>query len=239
MYGDTTGETDDLGLPVRLDWARDYRGKALVVYGHVAVAEARWLNNTVNIDTGCAFGGSLSALRYPEKELVSVPAHATYHEPPRPLVAAPPDRGDVLELADVLGKRLVETSLAGRITIREGNATAALEVMSRFAIDPRWLIYLPPTMSPTEASTQPGLLEHPDQAFGHFGRHGVNRVVCEEKHMGSRAVVVVCRDEEAAERRFGICPPSGVGVCYTRTGRSMFEDSGSGWRPTGSASTAS
>jgi protein phosphatase len=224
LYGDTTGEVDELGLPVRRDWAADYRGRALVVYGHVAVAEARWLNNTVNIDTGCVFGGRLTALRYPEREIVSVSARAMHFEPARPLLAAPPVRGDVLELTDVLGKRLVETSLAGRVTIREENATAALEVMSRFAIDPHWLIHLPPTMSPTEASTEPGLLEHPDQAFAYFTRQGVGRVVCEEKHMGSRAVVVVSRDEEAAERRFGARPPSGVGVCHTRTGRSMFDD---------------
>ncbi|HEY7199878.1 MAG TPA: polynucleotide kinase-phosphatase [Candidatus Dormibacteraeota bacterium] len=225
MYGDTTGETDELGLPVRLDWAAEYRGRAMVVYGHVAVAEARWLNNTVNIDTGCAFGGSLTALRYPEREVVSVPARASYYEPIRPLAPpAAPETAGVLDLADVLGKRLVETSLAGRIAIREENATAALEAMSRFAIDPRWLVYLPPTMSPTEASARPELLEHPDEAFAHFARAGVRTVVCEEKHMGSRAVVVVCRDEAAAERRFGVSPPSGIGVCHTRTGRSMFED---------------
>ncbi|HYW24615.1 MAG TPA: polynucleotide kinase-phosphatase [Terriglobales bacterium] len=224
MYGDTTGETDELGLPVRLDWAAEYRGRSMVVYGHVAVPEARWLNNTVNIDTGCVFGGRLTALRYPEREVVSVPARATYFDSVRPLAPPPTDRTDVLDLADVLGKRLVETSLAGRIAIREENATAALEVMSRFAIDPRLLVYLPPTMSPAEASARPGLLEHPEEALAYFARSGVRRVVCEEKHMGSRAVLVVCRDEAAAERRFGVAPPGGVGVCHTRTGRSMFED---------------
>jgi protein phosphatase len=223
MYGDATGETDSDGMAVRRDWAADHRGRALVVYGHMAHIEPRWLNNTVNIDTGCVFGGSLTALRYPEREIVSVAARAMYHDRGRPLAPVQPARDDVLELTDVLGKRLVETSLAGRIAIREENATAALEVMSRFAIDPHWLVYLPPTMSPTEASTRPGLLEHPEQALAYFARQGVQRVVCEEKHMGSRAVVVVCRDEVAAERRFGVRPPSGVGVCYTRTGRSMFD----------------
>src|SRR5215467_7661697 len=230
MYGETTGETDELGLPVRLDWAAEYRGRSLVVYGHVAVPEARWLNNTINIDTGCVFGGRLTALRYPEREIVSVPARAAYFESIRPLAPPPSDRAGVLDLADVLGKRLVETSLAGRIAIREENATAALEVMSRFAIDPRWLVYLPPTMSPAEASARPGLLEHPEEAFAYFARSGVRRVVCEEKHMGSRAVLVVCRDEAAAERRFGVAPPGGVGVCHTRTGRSMFEDGDLGRR---------
>ncbi len=224
LYGETTGETDEFGLPVRLDWAQNYRGRALVVYGHVAVAEPRWLNNTVNIDTGCVFGGNLTALRYPEKELVSVPAASTYYEPTRPLAAPVPERDDLLDVSDVLGKRLIETPLAGKVTIREENATAALEVMSRFAIDPHWLIYLPPTMSPTESTSRLGLLEHPDEAFAYYSKHGVDRVVCEEKHMGSRAVVIVCRDEESAIDRFGLAPRNGIGVCYTRTGRPMFPD---------------
>ena len=78
LYGETTGETDDFGLPVRYNWAADYRGRAMVVYGHTPVAEPEWLNRTINIDTGCVFGGKLTALRYPEKELVSVPSLQTF-----------------------------------------------------------------------------------------------------------------------------------------------------------------
>src|SRR5207248_1099653 len=118
LFGDTTGETDEFGLPVRLNWAADYRGQAMVVYGHTPVAE--------------------------------------------------------------------------------GNRLAALEVMSRFAANPRWLVYLPPTMAPPESSKLPGLLEHPAEVFDHYRKHHIARVVCQEKHMGSRAVVIVCRDEAAA-----------------------------------------
>lgn len=85
MYGETTGEVDESGLPVRLDWALDYRGRATVVYGHTPVQEPVWVNNTLCIDTGCCFGGKLTALRYPEMTLVSVPARRTYEEPARPL----------------------------------------------------------------------------------------------------------------------------------------------------------
>ena len=88
LYGDTTGETDEYGLPVRYPWAEDYRGSALVVYGHTPVPEAVWVNKTICIDTGCVFGGRLSALKYPERELVSVQAHDVYYEPIRPLAAA-------------------------------------------------------------------------------------------------------------------------------------------------------
>jgi protein phosphatase len=83
LYGETTGETDEFGLPVRYNWAADYRGKAMVVYGHTPVPEALFLNNTVNLDTGCVFGGKLTALRHPEKEVVSVAAQRTYYEPAR------------------------------------------------------------------------------------------------------------------------------------------------------------
>ena len=228
LYGDTTGETDDYGLPVRYPWADEYRGRAMVVYGHTPVPTASFVNNTICVDTGCVFGGSLTALRYPERELVSVPATAVHFEPSRPLVPAPAAvdtadglAGDELDLADVLGRRHVQTALTGVVTINEDNARAALEVMSRFAADPRWLVYLPPTMAPPATSALEGWLEHPLEAFDEFRRDGVAEVVCEEKHMGSRAVVVLCRTPEVGTARFGI---TGDGVVLTRTGRAFFDD---------------
>ncbi len=87
LYGQTTGEIDEYGLPVRLDWAQEYRGQAIVVYGHTPVREPTWTNRTIDIDTGCVFGGALTALRYPELEMVQVPARRVYYEPARPLPA--------------------------------------------------------------------------------------------------------------------------------------------------------
>src|SRR3954468_11553819 len=87
LYGETTGETDEFGLPIRFNWAAEYRGSATVVYGHTPVPEPEWLNRTINIDTGCVFGGKLTALRYPERELVSVPSKETYAVPARPFIA--------------------------------------------------------------------------------------------------------------------------------------------------------
>lgn len=212
MYGESTGETDEYGLPVRYPWADDYRGRATVLYGHTPVTELRWVNNTLCLDTGVVFGGKLSALRYPEREPVSVAAEQVWYEPVRPLAATTVATGDavvrrdpgVLDLDDVLGKRVVQTRHHGRIGVQEENAGAALEVMSRFAVDPRWLVYLPPTMSPCATSESDGYLEHPAEAFAYYRSEGVRRVVCEEKHMGSRAVVVVTRSAEAALRRFGL-----------------------------------
>src|SRR6516225_1440778 len=229
LYGQTTGETDEFGLPVRYPWANEYRGKALVLYGHTPVPEAEWINNTLCLDTGCVFGGGLTALRYPEREIVSVPAAAVYYEPARPFpantgaAAAGPARREpeVLDIRDVTGGRIVDTAYVTRIRVREDNAAAALEVMSRFAIDPRWLLYLPPTMSPVATSSRPDLLEHPEQAFDAYRADGVAAVVCEEKHMGSRAVLLVCRSAGVALTRFGSADEAG-GALWTRTGRPFF-----------------
>ncbi|WP_166025531.1 polynucleotide kinase-phosphatase [Streptomyces chilikensis] len=224
LYGDTTGETDEFGLPVRYPWAEDYRGRAAVVYGHTPVPTATWLNNTICLDTGAVFGGKLTALRYPERELVEVPAEQVWYEPVKPLVNEAPGghQGRPLDLDDVRGRRIVETRHAGRISVREENAAAALEVISRFAVDPRLLPYLPPTMAPTATSQAEGYLEHPVEAFAQYAAAGVERVVCEEKHMGSRAVALVCRDAAAARERFGVDGPTGS--LHTRTGRPFFDD---------------
>jgi Calcineurin-like phosphoesterase. len=86
LYGENTGEIDKYGLPIRYNWASDYKGKAIVVYGHTPQAEALRINNTINIDTGCVFGGKLTAYRYPEGEIVDVEALKPYYEPSRPFL---------------------------------------------------------------------------------------------------------------------------------------------------------
>jgi protein phosphatase len=115
LFGETTGETDEYGLPVRYDWAAEYRGRAMVVYGHTPVAEPEWLNRTINIDTGCVFGGKLTALRYPEKEMISVLAMREYYAPAKPFlspVTTQPELThqqqleDLLDIDDVTGKRI-------------------------------------------------------------------------------------------------------------------------------------
>ncbi len=232
LYGETTGETDEYGLPVRYNWAAEYRGEAMVIYGHTPVSEAQWLNNTLCIDTGCVFGGRLTALRYPEREMVSVPAREVYYasvKPLSPLVedaqgqSAQLDYDDLLDIEDVLGKRFVTTGGDRRVRVSEEQALPALEVMSRFAVHPKWLTYLPPTMSPTQTSERPGYLERPEEAFAFYREQEIDELVCEEKHMGSRAVVTICKNADVARERFGI-DTGEQGVCYTRTGRRFFND---------------
>ncbi|TPE43321.1 polynucleotide kinase-phosphatase [Pontibacter mangrovi] len=234
LYGETTGEVDEFGLPVRHDWAKGYRGKASVVYGHTPVPGIDWLNNTLNIDNGCVFGGRLTALRYPERETLSVESQAVYAEPVRPVIPDTAEAGttqqledDMLDISLVREKYIVETGVGKRIIVREENAIAALEVMSRFSIDPKWLVYLPPTMSPPETSALPEYLEHPLEVFAYYRKHGVRQLICEEKHMGSRAVAIVCKDPEVAVSRFGMQHPA-PGIIYTRTGRRFFTDMATG-----------
>jgi protein phosphatase len=234
LFGETTGESDEYGLPIRHNWAADYRGSTTVVYGHTPIMQAEWLNNTICIDTGCVFGGSLTALRWPEKELVSVPAKRVYCESIRPLssnaalngLSLQQQNDDLLDITLVSGKRIVETTLARAITIGEGGAAAALEVMARYAVSPKWLIYLPPTMSPAATSKRDGILEHPEDAFGYYRAEGVAEAVVQEKHMGSRALIVICRDEDTARERFGVTAGE-TGMVYSRTGRAFFNEPGS------------
>jgi protein phosphatase len=228
MYGETTGEIDEFGLPVRANWAKNYRGAATVVYGHVPVLQAEWLNNSIDIDTGCVFGGKLTALRYPERQLMEVPAAQVYYEPIKPLgdlsaMTGQQQADDILDLADVIGKRRIDTRLQPQITISEERSIAALEVLSRFAANPKWLIYLPPTMSPVATAKLDNYLEYPTQAFDYYRKQGIDRVICEEKHMGSRAIVIVGNSHAAIAKRFGI-DDEGIGICYTRTGRRFFTD---------------
>ena len=231
LYGETSGETDEFGPAHPLQLGRRLpRRRPCGVRPHAGaarrMAEPHHLHRhrlRIRRQPHC--------LALPEKELVSVPARRVYVEPARPLGASPSEgrsaqqqEDDVLDIDDVRGKRFIATRLRGSITVREHQASAALEVISRFAVNPQWLIYLPPTMAPSDSSKRGGLLEHPDEAFAYFRGNDVRSVVCEEKHMGSRVVAIVCRDADAALRRFGATPDDGAGCLYTRTGRRVFDD---------------
>ena len=223
LYGDTTGETDDYGLPVRYPWAQDYRGQATVVYGHTPVPTAEWINNTICLDTGVVFGGTLTALRYPEREIVSVPAEQEWYEPVRPLAPAaadrqPPCSGSTTSPGPGGSRRPRRQGQDPRGELRRGAGDH--EPLRRRPA----LADLPPAhhvaARPRRSRRVPGA---PGAGLRRVRRMGVTAVVCEEKHMGSRAIAVIARDEAAAERRFGIGDGS-TGVVYTRTGRPFFAD---------------
>lgn len=96
LYGETLGTPGPDGLPQRVDWGLRYHGRALVAYGHTPVLAPRWQGRTVDLDTGCVFGGALTALRWPEEELVAEPARRQYSVPGRAVrqdpFVAPPER---------------------------------------------------------------------------------------------------------------------------------------------------
>ena len=184
--------------------------------------------NTLCSDTGCGFGGQLTALRWPERETGSVTPARQYAEPAKPLDhdagrSAQQDHDRLLYFDDYATKMRIETRFRSTIQIPEENSLAALEVMSRFAIDPRWLIYLPPTMAACPTALDGPFLEHPTQAIQHYVDRGVTDLVAEEKHMGSRALMVIAKDAAMAKQRFGV-EDGKAGVIYTRTGRPFFKD---------------
>lgn len=78
MFGVTTGRFDEDGLPVRINWAKDYEGPPAVAYAHTPVAEPVWYHDTIDLDTGCVFGHRLSAMRWPERDVAWVPAIREY-----------------------------------------------------------------------------------------------------------------------------------------------------------------
>jgi protein phosphatase len=219
LYGDVDGSTDEAGFPVRGDWAQSYRGKRRVIYGHTPVARAQWVNNTIDIDTGCVFGGALSALRYPELEVLSVPARQQYAAPGKPLSPAASDP-NILDLADFSGPQRLDVRTFGTVALREAELLGALETFGRFGAAPTGVLYLPPTMSPVETSALPGLLEHPREAFAYYREQGLDAVICQEKHMGSRGLLLLTRRDEVARQHFGL----EHGLIYTRTGRRFFRD---------------
>ncbi len=230
LYGDAVGEDED-GKPLRRDWAPGYAGVPAVVYGHVPQHGLDWVNGTLCIDTGCVFGGRLTALRWPEREIVQVEARRAYAvgriAPARPAGRSAQVEADMarpIDVADVVVDRAVDTGLLGRVKVG-GNAMAgAVEAYTRFGVDPRWMVHLPPTMSPCDTSRDPSLIERPDEALAYY-RGQVDAIVLEGKHMGSRAVAVVCRDADAALRRFGVAASEGPpGTIHTRTGQPFFPD---------------
>lgn len=115
----------------------------------------------------------------------------------------------------------VDTKLLTSVRVSPDAGAAAARVLSRYTVDPRWLIYLPPGMCAVQSSVADTPLEHPDTALEYYRLQGIRKVIVEEKHAGSRSIVVVCRDEAAGAERFGI---AGFGCAYTRNGRAFFRN---------------
>jgi SAM-dependent methyltransferase len=140
--------------------------------------------------------------------------------PPAPADAAAPASAGWPCLEDVAGRRTVSTRL-GAVHVTADESAAALEPISRFAVDPRWLVYLPATTPAAETQAGTGAREHPSAALAYYRARGVERVALQELHAGTRVAVVVCRDAGAARNRFGAAAGE-TGAVYTAVGRRWF-----------------
>ncbi|MBL0018767.1 MAG: polynucleotide kinase-phosphatase [Bacteroidetes bacterium] len=228
LYGETTGETDEFGLPVRHNWAGEYEGKALVVYGHTPIPEPIWQKNTVNIDTGCVFGGMLTALRYPTREIVSVKPKEMHSQPLRPLhwnnQFTAVQKIDPSISMDLVGPRaLVSTRHGYHLTLQPQQVATVLQMMALEVVRREWLIYLPAPVSAPTSSQLPGTLEHPAQAFDYYRKKNLVQLATWAIPVGTSVVVVLCRNEAAAKKRFMV-ENDGLGSIHTRTGRPYFSN---------------
>ncbi|WP_028776440.1 polynucleotide kinase-phosphatase [Shimazuella kribbensis] len=220
-YGEVEG-FDKQGKPMRKDWFQQHQNSQLIIWGHDPKPQAIFIKNTVNIDQGVVFGGNLTAFRFPEKEFVQVPAQQDYADAKdNPLHIWEEQRLTPPNIMGLIDGYSVQVEQYGEIKVPGKMVKTALDDLSHFTIPLEELTYIPPTMSPTpQVSKLSTYLEHPAEAFAYYRSNEVNKMVVEKKHMGSRAVLLVFRDEESAEKYIG---RKIEGVIYTRTGRPFFQ----------------
>lgn len=219
-YGDNDG-FDDLGKPIRKDWTLHHRSKMLVIWGHDPRPRPLRLNQTINIDQGVVFGGSLTAFRYPEQTFVQVEANRDYAQVnDNPLLTLEAKRLDPPNIGKFMNGYTVETEAFGAVPVSKETIIPSIDLVSHHTIPLEELVYIPPTMSPTpKPAAEAGYLEHPDEAIAYYREHGITRLIAEKKHMGSRAILLVFKDEDAAEQTIG---RRTKGIIYTRSGRRFF-----------------
>ncbi|WP_141431101.1 polynucleotide kinase-phosphatase [Bacillus sp. 03113] len=219
-YGDTDG-FDERGKPVRKDWYTGHERKELIIWGHDPKPQPLIINNTINIDQGVVFGGRLTAFRYPEKEFLFVKAKRDYSGvQDNPLKEWEEKRFNPPNIARFINGYSVLTEQYGEIKVQEGVVKSVIDSVSHLTVPIEELIYIPPTMSPTpEPSKLDNYLEHPQEAFEYYRSNGIQTMVVEKKHMGSRGILLLFKDSDAAIEYIG--RPT-LGTIYTRTGRPFF-----------------
>ncbi|MBE3650600.1 polynucleotide kinase-phosphatase [Paenibacillus polymyxa] len=219
-YGDTDGQDAD-GKPIRKDWFVDHESGEIVVWGHDPRPQPTIVNQTVNIDQGVVFGGMLTAYRYPEKEFVSVPAHENYaNDPDSPLVRWQKKRFSPPNLRKLIAGYSVLTESYGEVRVQGEWVKSAIDTVSHVTVPMEELVYIPPTMSPAPTgSAEEGYLEHPREALAYYRGQGLQTMVAEKKHMGSRAILLLFKNEQAAVEYVGY--PT-LGTIYSRSGRPFF-----------------
>lgn len=220
-YGDHEG-VDDTGRPIRKDWTIHHKTSILIVWGHDPKPKPLVINNTINIDQGVVFGGELTAFRYPEKKFVAVQAKEDYSKGQNnPLIELKKKRLNPPNIAKFIDGFSVLTGELGKVEIPKQYALASIDTVSHYTVPIEELVYIPPTMSPTPAtSSLEYYLEHPKEAIDYYRNMGIERMVAQKKHMGSRGILFLFRDIEVGRKYVG---RETLGVIYTRTGRRFFD----------------
>ncbi|WP_214842457.1 polynucleotide kinase-phosphatase [Exiguobacterium sp. s150] len=220
-YGDNEG-FDEAGKPIRKDWTVQHKSKTLIIWGHDPRPRPLRLNHTINIDQGVVFGGRLTAFRYPEQTIVQVEAKQDYAQvDDNPLVTLEAKRLDPPNIGKLMNGYTVDTEAFGEIRVSKETALPSIDLVSHHTVPLEELVYIPPTMSPTpKPSEEEDYLEHPNEAIAYYREHGITRLIAEKKHMGSRAILLLFKNEDAAEKAIG---RRTKGIIYTRSGRKFFE----------------
>lgn len=220
-YGDTDGFGEN-GKPIRKDWFNNHLSGEIIIWGHDPRPQPLEINNTINIDQGVVFGGRLTAYRYPEKTFAAVPALSDYAQDPDSFLnLARKERFNPPNIQNYLKGYSVTTELHGEVKVKGEYVKAVIEDISHYTIPLEELVYIPPTMSPApDPSSLAEYLEHPREAFRYYRNKGINTMIAEKKHMGSRGILLLFKDREAGANYVGT--PL-LGIVYTRTGRAFFE----------------
>ncbi|WKA56678.1 metallophosphoesterase [Planococcus shixiaomingii] len=220
-YGDTGG-FDQHGKPVRKDWTVFHATRSLIVWGHDPKPRPLVINNTINIDQGVVFGGALTAYRYPERDFVSVAAKENYAgTTDNPLYEWERNRLNPPNIAKFLHGYSVLTEELGEVKVQPEIVKPAIDAVSHFTVPIEQLVYIPPTMSPTpKPSRLADFLEHPQEAIDYYRSNGIETLIAEKKHMGSRAVLLLFENKEAALKHTGM---ETLGIIHTRTGKRFFD----------------
>ena len=202
-FGPTDGFLPN-GRPNRLDWKKDHHNGMLVIWGHEPHDKVFVEKDTVNVDTGGFCGHYLSLIRYPEMEVIQEKVHQSFvPEEDNVILNRIKNRFKPLSLQRFMEGFKVDTPYAV-LHANSRNVKSVIELTSTKTAPVEEMIYIPPTMSPTpKTSSLPDYLEHPLDAMDYYKKHGVQQVICEKKHMGSRAVITLFKDQETGMEYFG------------------------------------
>jgi len=229
LYAESGGPSNHWGMEIKPTWALEYEGNATVVHGHLPVKTATWTKQVLNLDTGCVYGGHLSAFRYPEREIVTVKAdqeYATFVDtsPPEDGLANPEIRPhQSVDFARITGRNLVSTSAQYYISIKDDIAPTVLDHLVQNGTHPGQLVYLPPLLSPTKSSSIPGYLEHPREAFNYYAKKGLSEVIVEEMQGGAKTTILLAKDQQTAYKKLCISDKS-LGIAINSLGSYSFQN---------------